>query len=569
MGAAAERHDVRTIPAEICLSEFQGWRRWQLGATVLWFKGHARGRRGDDLARELDALGAHPTAETLETWLRALDGHFALVAQGVFGTLAAADRVRTIPLIWGHDSTGTVLVGQNGTPLVRRLGLVAQDASPLSVSAVALAGFTIGDETLYPAIRQIGPGQYALFGSGAPRLARYYQFRPWLPEAASEDALEKRLLAVTEEIIQALTETAMGRPIVLPLSAGLDSRLIAAGLKHFGHRDVLCFAYGQPGNHEAETSRAIAERLGYPWRFVPYSQARQRATFTSADYAAFLDSADSLTGVHFPQDYLALTELLKDGWLPKDAVLVNGQSGDFISGNHIPDALIAPFASSDPARRRARIVDALMVKHFCQWGRDAVGDVSEKLHARLGDEIDKVGLPASPEGDHGIYEWCEFQDRQSKYVVGGQRVYEHLGLDWRLPLWDQRYLDFWERAPLSAKAHQRLYRAMLTRANWGGVWRDIPVNRKTIKPAWIVPLRLAAKLAHAPLGKKRWRAFERRYLQYWMSNLCNYALVPYGRVARDGRGHRSGIAWHIEAYLSKKGLCLDGRPLAREAGRAE
>jgi asparagine synthase (glutamine-hydrolysing) len=210
-----------------------------------------------------------------------------------------------------------------------------------------------------------------------------------------------------------------------------------------------------------------------------------------------------------------------------------------------------------------------MTKHFCQWGAEAVGDVTAKLRTRLGEEIDAVGLPASPEGDHGIYEWCEFQDRQSKYVVGGQRVYEHLGLDWRLPLWDQRYLSFWERAPLAAKAHQRLYRDMLTRANWGGVWRDIPVNRKTIKPAWMIPLRYAAKLAHAPLGKKRWHAFERRYLQYWMSNLCNYALVPYGQVTRDGRGHRSGISWHIEIYLSKKGLGLDGRPLASKTGRAE
>ena len=560
MGAVAQQHDAGTVTAEICLSESHGWRRWRHGATALWFKGHVRKRGGDDLARDLDTLGAHIATDALEAWLCGLDGHFALVAQGTFGTLVAADRVRTIPLIWCRDGSGTVLISQNGAPLSHRLGLGPQDASPLSVSAVALAGFTIGDETLYPAIRQIGPGQYTLFSNGTPRMARYHQFRPWLPEAASDSALETQLLAATEEIIQVLIESAAGRPIALPVSAGLDSRLIAAGLKHFGHRDVLCFAYGQPGNHEAEASRAIAERLGYPWRFVPYTQARQRAAFASADYAAFLASADSLTGVHFPQDYLALTELLKDGWLPKDAVLVNGQSGDFISGNHIPAALAAPQKGSDPEPRRARIVDALMAKHFCQWGRGAVGDVNDTLRARLGEEIDAVGLPASSECDYGIYEWCEFQDRQSKYVVGGQRVYEHLGLDWRLPLWDQRYLDFWERAPLAAKTHQRLYRAMLTNANWGGVWRDIPVNRKTIKPAWVVPLRFAAKMAHAPLGKKRWREFERRYVQYWTSPLCNYALVPYGRVAGDARGHRSGVAWHIEAYLAGKSLGLDGLP---------
>ena len=46
-------------------------------------------------------------------------------------------------------------------------------------------------------------------------------------------------------------------------------------------------------------------------------------------------------------------------------------------------------------------------------------------------------------------------------MITGQRIYECLGHDWRLPLWDNDYLDFWETVPLRFKAGQRLYNEML------------------------------------------------------------------------------------------------------------
>lgn len=104
---------------------------------------------------------------------------------------------------------------------------------------------------------------------------------------------------------------------------------------------------------------------------------------------------------------------------------------------------------------------------------------------------------------------------------------------------------------------------MLTDENWGGVWSGIPVNRKTIRPQWLRPIRLAAKLAVAPFGRARWHRVERRFFQYWMSPTGATAIVPYLRAALDRRGARHGVAWLVEDYLARHGIGS-----IAEAGRA-
>ena len=425
-------------------------------------------------------------------------------------------------------------------------------------SGIALAGYTIGNDTLYSRVRQIGPGEYILVEqSGEARTGRYYQWTPWRPEAGSASELIAPLSRLHEKIVDKLVESVRGMRILVPLSAGFDSRFIASGLREAGYCDVVCFAYGLPGNREAIVSRRIAQRLGYPWHFVSYDNAAMRRVFNGQNHARYKASADSLTAVHFPQDYLALDTLLTDGVAGPESIVVNGQSGDFITGNHVPDVLATSRHALSQAARRKAIVEALLAKHFKLWGFLRTHANIARLAARLEREIAPIGMPSGTAGDHGVYEYCEFHNRQVKYVINGQRLYEHFGLDWRLPLWDRDYLDFWSRAPLGAKVDQTLYKQTLASQNWGGVWgEDMPVNPTRIRPGWLRPIRFGLKVLHAPLGRERWHAFERRYLDYWMTPLCGYAIRRWYEVVRDGRAYVSPLALHAELYLSDKGIEL-------------
>ena len=53
--------------------------------------------------------------------------------------------------------------------------------------------------------------------------------------------MREELRNLTLKILQKLIVRANGRQILLPLSAGLDSRLIASGLKHLGYEKRMLF----------------------------------------------------------------------------------------------------------------------------------------------------------------------------------------------------------------------------------------------------------------------------------------------------------------------------------------
>jgi hypothetical protein len=43
------------------------------------------------------------------------------------------------------------------------------------------------------------------------------------------------------------------------------------------------------------------------------------------------------------------------------------------------------------------------------------------------------------------YEIYEFENRQSKWVIGQQKVYEFLGYTWELPLWKTSLMKYFEK----------------------------------------------------------------------------------------------------------------------------
>ena len=252
----------------------------------------------------------------------------------------------------------------------------------------------------------------------------------------------------------------------MPLSGGLDSRLVVCKLKQLGYDNLRAYSYGLPGNYEAKAARYVAEKIRVQWSFVPLNRKETKEFFWSEKRKKYWEFADGLCSIPIFQDVSALSAMKKSGNIPKDAIFINGQSGDFITGGHIPNSL----AQRNITERQ--LLDYIINKQFSLWlnlkCQENLLKIENKIFSLL---QQKIEWAKSWEEIPALYEYWDWQERQSKYVVNEQRIYDYLNLSWQLPLWQKEYLDFWKEIPVRVKAGQKLYLDYLKRYNYKKLWR--------------------------------------------------------------------------------------------------
>jgi asparagine synthase (glutamine-hydrolysing) len=324
-----------------------GWESMETSGGRLWFKGYLNNATPMSLAERLSETPADELAEIP----RDLDGHFGFAWEAPGRVVAATDPIGSVPIFLRASTEGAMISG-----LARRLWRDGAPVDPDAALEIAMGGFTIGRRSLVSDIRPLGCAHYLVaLDSASPEVRRYTRYLP-IPADRDEDVEGDALADVLVRVMEKTLRGVAGRPIVVPLSAGLDSRLIVGLLKELDCRDVSCISYGRPGNFEAVAARRIAAHLGYPWHFIEHTSRTQAATFSSVECRRFVSGlADSLCAVPFQQDFHAVRTAKETGIAPEGAVFINGQSGDFITGNHIPAPLCDPRRRSGgglPVKRR-------------------------------------------------------------------------------------------------------------------------------------------------------------------------------------------------------------------------
>ena len=259
-----------------------------------------------------------------------------------------------------------------------------------------------------------------------------------------------------------------------------------------------------------------------------------------------MEYSDTYASVPFIQDLPALYLYEKKQMFPKDALFINGNTGDFISGGHIPSELI-----NHKQINFTLIVNLFIKKHFNLWDSCLSSPYKDVIFKRVSEllriiERQKVNMPLP-----AIFEALEWSERQAKFVITGQRVYEFIDRDWRLPLWEDPIKNFFENLDYSNKLNQYFYKKVLIDLNWQGIWKDFPINKKKIFPLWMRPIRIMLKVFFLSLGREKWHKYERNYINYWTSYISSEALVPYFDAYKFKNNHRNAVSLRALHYLRK------------------
>ena len=519
-----------------------GWNKLTLRDSycecVLFYAGWIKNWQWGDLAKKL----SNCSKESASSFIGGLKGEFGFFFKSQHLSCVVVDHILSYPISIAE-------LGRSYICYTNDLALAAQGIvhpSPLASSVMRLGGYTVGNETLYRNAQRISAGTCILKTTGD--FSSFKTVNSY-PDYVSRKAVTCDDVAeATFEAFKFSLEENYDRKLAIPLSAGYDSRIVLSVLKSMGFENLVSYSYGTKGNFEARIAAKLADAAGVEWIFVETSSKIMRKFFNTEQFSNFrAATSDGISGPIY-HDLYVTGELLRRRIIDTDTVIINGNSGDFISGGHLPNLLTqtTPGTVSIDA-----VVNCFINKHFALWEKS--GNFS--LDSILFQQIKEQFLLYCNHGDRDsiAYAWerIEYENRQQKNVIKRQKIYDYFGVQWRLPLWTSGYINFWNGVELQQKRSQLVYKSTFIKKDISGLWKKIPLNQdKYISPPifrWFI--RPVFKFVIGGLlGRKNWHRFEKRFLAYYIDNSGMQSIYSYFEVVRRPI-FRNYISLHVEDYL--------------------
>lgn len=428
------------------------WTNREISGVNYWYKGEIFFKnklyKWDDIVDLI--IRYFDNEDGLGKILNQFNGQFALVIRSPKYSVCIVDRIRSIPLFYVHKNN-CIIISDDANYLRNRID---SSISCENLSEFLIAGYVTGENTLFEEIFQLQAGECLIYEFANNHLFKcfYHIFLHKnfydLPEELLLDCFDKVLVNVFQRLIDSVRNNNL--KIVVPLSGGLDSRIIVVMLKRLGVEDVICYSYGRRNNLESNISKQVAESLGYHWFFVEYTGDKLYNSYQMQEMKDYLKYAGNLVSLPITKDFLAILELRKKGLIPNNAVFVPGHSLDMLAGSHIPENYVYSMRYS----YEKGIIDIVKAHYRLQdWqGRT---DLSKCFHKKVCNSVGKL-LINNNESCANIIELFDFKERQSKFIVNWVRVHEFFGYEWRLPLWDAELIDFYLKVPINYRLKRRL-----------------------------------------------------------------------------------------------------------------
>lgn len=520
---------------------------------------------GQDLVNEVCRRCTMRTIEAsciaLKSLIPSLNGCWALVAEWPTGhVIAATDRLRSIPLFYASTKHGTTLSSS-------LLYLIEEIKNPeideISATEFLLAGFVTGFDTLYRNVRQMQGGEILEFcpNNSAAEIVthRYYRFTYAPDSPVHGKCFEDKFASVLDGVFARYAKALSGQRLCIPLSGGLDSRLVAGMLRRHGIKDVLCYSYGPVGNQDALSSREVAAALAYDWEFVEYSpQAwarwlQEKRMHEYGEYHRHFGTVPHIQG--FP----AASTLIECG-KAAGRIFVPGHSGDFLFGSHAARL----FRKYSPANDMSSFLSFMIRSRYDLWP-EAQARLAPAVRNAILDRIEAIASANAASTTKSGSDLCDmwlFENDQPKYAVNDVRIYEMYGHDWVLPLWDYELMDFATSVPEQLRWGEQLYLNTLTKKIFTGDLRtlgDIPTERRgsprekaTGRTMGLILWNIAQKAVDILGVRGAARRFMRRHCisehplqcETWLAGTADPRRVQCGEILR-----KHGVQEYIPASL--------------------
>ena len=253
-----------------------------------------------------------------------------------------------------------------------------------------------------------------------------------------------------DNLSKRFVESLNNRTVVLSLSGGYDSRLIAVMLKRMNYKNVICYCHGRKGNQEEALSRQSAYKLGFKWYFIEYNTRLIENYLQDEDFRNYYKFSANYTSMFFLEQFFAVKFLKENKLIPENSIFTAGHSGDFLGGSQLhKNGGLKEKASVD------KIVDKIyFIKYsLFQLPKNEKTKVKKRIKESIAAEQKNDKFPLA----YTIFEDWDFKEKLAKFIFNSANVYTYFGYDFRLPLWDNEMIDFFKILPYNLKLNKLLF----------------------------------------------------------------------------------------------------------------
>lgn len=411
---------------------------------------------GDNLLVGQELLSFFQSATNWVNFLsraNGLTGEWCVVFQRPDGEVWAATDHRSSQRLYYKVSSGVIHFAENGYELLCKNDGWDEDA----VLFFLRWGYVLAERTLIEGINKL-PADHALryIPGRGPLLSiydssdHYSNFnRQKLSYEEAKDELKNRLLNAAKRLIRFLN----GRPVILPLSGGYDSRMIAYFLHELKYPNVHCVSYGKKNNSDSCKAEKIAKKLGFPFLYIN-SVDPDRLDYTKdPEFLSFMHNMTGLSSCYYYQEFIAAKTIASgsahNGTIsyPSNAIILPGHQGDDLGGSQLMDYSLSREHLS------AQTLSRILYSHKQE---NQIFDKKQKKKI----ESLQAGLFSSYDAEQPAYRKFEQYmqwENIPKYMLNSQQSWRFFGLDTACMLLDKELLDFAYSLPFEYRYAKRIY----------------------------------------------------------------------------------------------------------------
>ena len=435
---------------EISLKINKGF-KW-FSTETIFLKGYFYDQKNNFYEKE-NALNYLSKIKNKEDFLNLLDvinGVFSVIINIKNTYLIASDCSRAFPLFYSLKNK-KIYLSDDITYLKNTLNI--QRFNPLSEIEIKASNHTHGKKTLLESIFQVQSNEFIIIENNTTIQNNFYESYAIKEEnSAPYIKLKKEVFITFESSFKRMINSLNNKMVVIPLSGGFDSRLIAVLLKKYNYKNVVCYTYGNLNSLEIKVSKKVAKQLGFKWFFIEYNSELTGNIHKDKIFKEFAHFAGKFCSTPNLQEYFAVKHLKENNLIHKESIFIPGYAGDLLGGSQFLKIIPKNLKTEE-------IIDLIIENKFYNY------KITIKEKELLKNEIEN-NLKNSDINYHhklpsSVFENYDIAEKIAKYIFNSISFYNFFGYEHRVPFWDRELLNLFKKIPVKFKLNKVLFNEVL------------------------------------------------------------------------------------------------------------